>query len=256
MRPIFDEAHSTVIDCLIKLGHPQWASNLVSEVNRCVPQTMQSYRPSSNTFQYSPVKGRSVPAFCVTSYCTGVSSDFSTSAEGFTKDCSLISTPFQVDKCASDGFTIKMPVRTSSSSSRPMSCPMVSSPAGFRSDAMRCHTLPAFDGSLDRVDSVQVDAAQDEWKHRGWQAVSSRETTGRNGTPYAVWARTFASGTPPTQSMAPTHCIPCKGLPASASIDRSMISLAPRSVRNDDSSGLPVDATTSVSQLRHHADSG
>ncbi len=68
---------------------------------------MQSYRPSSNTFQYSPVKGRSVPAFCVTSYCTGVSSYFSTSAEGFTKDCSLISTPFQVDNCASDGVTVQ-----------------------------------------------------------------------------------------------------------------------------------------------------
>src|SRR3954470_16614270 len=55
-----------------KLGHPQPASNLVSDSNSRVPQPMHRYVPGSSLLQYSPVNGRSVPFLRVTWYCSGV----------------------------------------------------------------------------------------------------------------------------------------------------------------------------------------
>src|SRR3989442_3415514 len=68
-----------------KLGQPVPESYFVSEANRSRPQTTQMYTPGSWLFQYSPVKGRSVPLLMQTSYCSGesrcrrlASSNFST----------------------------------------------------------------------------------------------------------------------------------------------------------------------------------
>ena len=49
-----------------KLGQPVPDSNLVFESNNAVSQQMQWYRPAAWLFQYSPEKGRSVPACRVT----------------------------------------------------------------------------------------------------------------------------------------------------------------------------------------------
>src|SRR2546422_7253210 len=54
-----------------KLGQPVPESYFVSEANRSRPQTTQMYTPGSWLFQYSPVKGRSVPLLMQTSYCNG-----------------------------------------------------------------------------------------------------------------------------------------------------------------------------------------
>ena len=56
-----------------KLGQPQPLSNFVSEVNNSAPQHTQRYLPASWWFQYSPVKGGSVPFSWVTWNCSGVS---------------------------------------------------------------------------------------------------------------------------------------------------------------------------------------
>ena len=56
-----------------KLGQPVPESYFVSEANRSRPQTTQRYTPGSWLFQYSPVKGRSVPLLMQTSYCDGES---------------------------------------------------------------------------------------------------------------------------------------------------------------------------------------
>src|SRR6202022_4220792 len=45
-----------------KLGHPVPDSNFVSELNRALSQPTQRYKPLSCTFQYCPVKARSVSA--------------------------------------------------------------------------------------------------------------------------------------------------------------------------------------------------
>src|ERR1700756_5633077 len=55
-----------------KLGQPVPESNLVSDVNKGAPQPKQWYVPGSLVFQYLPVKARSVPAWRVTWYCSGV----------------------------------------------------------------------------------------------------------------------------------------------------------------------------------------
>src|SRR3989441_9228766 len=56
-----------------KLGQPVPESYFVSEANRSRPQTTQMYTPGSWLFQYSPVKGRSVPLLMQTSYYNGES---------------------------------------------------------------------------------------------------------------------------------------------------------------------------------------
>src|SRR5262245_49419872 len=56
-----------------KLGQPVPESNLVSEENSGVPQHTQAYMPLVFSFQYGPVKARSVPCCRVTWYCAGVS---------------------------------------------------------------------------------------------------------------------------------------------------------------------------------------
>src|SRR5439155_24125939 len=58
---------------LEKLGHPHPASNLDLLSNSRCPQQTHRYSPSAVAFQYSPLKGRSVPRRRVTSYCAGVS---------------------------------------------------------------------------------------------------------------------------------------------------------------------------------------
>src|SRR2546427_8934883 len=56
-----------------KLGQPVPEAYFVTEANRSRPQTTQMYTPGSWLFQYSPVKGRSVPLLMQTSYCNGES---------------------------------------------------------------------------------------------------------------------------------------------------------------------------------------
>src|SRR2546425_13262367 len=54
-----------------KLGQPVPESYFVSEANRSRPHTTQMYTPGSWLFQYSLVKGRSVPLLTQISYCNG-----------------------------------------------------------------------------------------------------------------------------------------------------------------------------------------
>ncbi len=58
----------------VKLGQPVPESNFSSERNSGWPQQMQAYVPGVLVLQYSPVKARSVPAWRVTRYCSGVRS--------------------------------------------------------------------------------------------------------------------------------------------------------------------------------------
>lgn len=84
-----------------KFGHPQWASNVVDESRSSVSHTMHRYVPSSKTLQYSPVKARSVPAFRVTSNCSGVRRVRNTSSDGLTN--SMLVSP-HVDHGTADGL--------------------------------------------------------------------------------------------------------------------------------------------------------
>ena len=69
-------------------GHPQEDSNFCSEEKRGDPHTIQLYCPGSIWFQYSFVKGRSVPDCYVTSYYIGVSRLRSSSSDSrYTMSC-------------------------------------------------------------------------------------------------------------------------------------------------------------------------
>jgi len=57
-----------------KLGHPQCESNFPSLRKSSVPQARQRYTPTFLLSVYSPVNGRSVPAWRSTWYSSGLSS--------------------------------------------------------------------------------------------------------------------------------------------------------------------------------------
>src|SRR3989337_3668767 len=67
---------------LVKLGQPVPESYLSSELKRGSPDTISTYMPAFLLFQYSLLKGLSVPFFCVTLYCRGVSFFLSSSFDG------------------------------------------------------------------------------------------------------------------------------------------------------------------------------
>src|SRR5580658_3369787 len=81
-----------------KLGQPVPDSNLVLESKRTVLQQMQVYRPSAWLLAYLPVKGTSVPAWRVTSNCSGVNCFFH-SAGGFSTLSTSI-TPVRTPKAS------------------------------------------------------------------------------------------------------------------------------------------------------------
>src|SRR5208283_4269730 len=59
-----------------KLGQPVPESNLVAELNSALLQQTQRKMPLACRSQYWPVKARSVPAWRVTSNCSGVNCAF------------------------------------------------------------------------------------------------------------------------------------------------------------------------------------
>src|SRR5438094_5892894 len=59
---------------LEKLGQPVPESNLSPAPNSSAPHPAHRYVPGSCAFQYAPVKGRSVPLWRSTRYCSGASS--------------------------------------------------------------------------------------------------------------------------------------------------------------------------------------
>ena len=61
-------------------GQQQPASNFFYDSKSDAPQQTQRYVPGSVLSQYSPVKGRSVPFWRVTRYCSGVSCAFHSSS--------------------------------------------------------------------------------------------------------------------------------------------------------------------------------
>jgi hypothetical protein len=59
-----------------KLGHPQFASNLLSERYSWLPQRLQMYVPFSQKAKYLPVKGASVALWTMTASSSAVSFRF------------------------------------------------------------------------------------------------------------------------------------------------------------------------------------
>jgi hypothetical protein len=70
---------------LVKLGQPVPLSNLSREEKSGLPDTMQTYKPSSWLSQYSFWNARSVPSSRTTFHCSGVSFFFSSSSGGTEK---------------------------------------------------------------------------------------------------------------------------------------------------------------------------
>ena len=66
----------------VKLGQPVPESNLSIELNSGSPVVTSTYKPAPWLSQNSLWNGGSVPSFCVTSYCIGLSFRRRTSSAG------------------------------------------------------------------------------------------------------------------------------------------------------------------------------